>query len=321
MTNIIFSLLIVILVLWQATYFLPAGKDSIKPLPYVIALQPFIPLISCLFCLIAALLQAQHFILLIFIIFTLISLLQFLPYFIHKNTQHSHTNSSKKSLNIMSLNCRYGRANVDDIFHTIENNHIEILCLVETTPEFIAKLEQAGIRTLLPYKQLGEHSTDDNGGSNAIFSSYAPVISNANALPNYPAAAIPAITIEIHDSPCSIAAIHTKSPMRSCAQWSQGIMQLRNFHMDNQLVIICGDFNASINHPSFRYLLAFFKDTAINLKKGPLLTFPRWTLFPRIELDHVLFTDSITPVHAKTVTVRDTDHLAVIAQLQFEIIK
>ena len=251
----------------------------------------------------------------------------------------------------MTLNCRYGRADADDIIANIRKRGISVLALQEVTDELIARLTEAGLNELLPYHQFGEAKDTDNGGFNVLYSAYEPGASVPNVV-SIPAADVPAITLRIADQakmpPAStstngitirIAAnpstttqahpdrtitfcsAHPKSPMRGCADWSAGILGLREITKarsitHHNIAVVMGDLNSSTDHPSFRALLkSGFKDASLTQAAGPNLTFPRWLKWPRIELDHVLFTPGVRPSQVKSVEIKDTDHLALVATL------
>lgn len=123
----------------------------------------------------------------------------------------------------------------------------------------------------------------------------------------------------------TFASAHTKSPMRGCRQWSQGIRTLRNIHNSgsqresdsrNDMTVVMGDLNANLHHPSFRELLrSGFQDASLEQGTGPVLTFPSKIHWPRLELDHILFTQGITVSGLESFVVPDTDHLALTASL------
>lgn len=252
---------------------------------------------------------------------------------------------------VMTLNCRYGRADANDITANIRKRGISVLALQEVTDELIARLTEAGLNELLPYHQFGEAKDTDNGGFNVLYSAYEPGASVPNVV-SIPAADVPAITLRIADQakmpPAStstngttirIAAnpstttqahpdrtitfcsAHPKSPMRGCADWSAGILGLREITKarsiaHHNIAVVMGDLNSSTDHPSFRALLkSGFKDASLTQAAGPNLTFPRWLKWPRIELDHVLFTPGVRPSQVKSVEIKDTDHLALVATL------
>lgn len=241
---------------------------------------------------------------------------------------------------VMTLNCRYGQASAADIIDQIRSRHIDVLALQEVTDTLIDRLMQAGIGETLPYRQLGVASSGDNGGFNALFSRYEPGASVPNVV-DIPAADVPAITLRIEgeasetsteseesenskDSPgrtITFCSAHPKSPMRGCQAWSAGILGLGALTQaqaigDHNIVVVMGDLNSGTDHPSFRALLkSGFKDASLTQATGPNTTYPRWLPWPRIELDHVLFTPGLKPSGVRSLMINDTDHLAVVATL------
>ena len=131
---------------------------------------------------------------------------------------------------------------------------------------------------------------------------------------------MPNTAIEVMSSMTFVSA-HPKSPMRGCADWSAGILGLRELARaksvsNRNIVVVMGDLNSSTDHPSFRALLkSGFKDASLIQAAGPNLTFPSWLKWPRIELDHVLFTPGLKPSGVKSFEVEGTDHLALTATL------
>ena len=70
---------------------------------------------------------------------------------------------------VMTLNCRYGRANAAAIVSAVKEHDVAVLALQELTDDLVAALDEAGLSDLLPYRQLGESKETDNGGFNGIW--------------------------------------------------------------------------------------------------------------------------------------------------------
>ena len=321
---------VLVAILWTALSLLPAGAESHMPLPYMIALTPFlwIPLIA-----ISAYGVATHdWALTVISCATAISASsRRLSYWgkawtttnvaavsVRRETSRETTTFP---LRAMTLNCRYGRANAEDIVRQVRERGIDVLALQELSNDLVRRLDDAGLRDSLPYRQCGEAKDSDNGGFNAVFSRIRPVAMSPRAV-EIPAADVPFIMLPLEDGrTLMVVSAHPKSPMRGCAAWSKGIRGLGamangSFTGDRGIVAVMGDLNSSIEHPSFRALLRNgFQDASLIQGKGPNLTFPRWIKWPRIELDHVLFTSGLVPSGVESFEIRDTDHLALTATL------
>lgn len=255
----------------------------------------------------------------------------------------------------MTLNCRYGRANADAIVTAVRERRIAVLALQEVTDALIARLDKAGIGELLPYRQSGNPQDTDNGGYNVIFSRYEPAAAVPNVIDipaaDVPAITLrlPGETAKSSETSqtgstaagdtngtvaseagtenaqpertVTFCSAHPKSPMRGAADWSAGILGLGAIARasvigDHNIAVVLGDLNSSTDHPSFRALLkSGFKDASLTQAAGPTLTFPRWIPWPRIELDHILFTPGLNPSGVQSFEIPDTDHLALTATL------
>lgn len=224
------------------------------------------------------------------------------------------------SLTVMTLNCRYGRADAAAIVDAVRSRGIDVLALQEVSDDLVARLDAAGVADLLPYRRSGEAKENDNGGYNMIFAAYEPVTSEASAVA-IPAADVPSLVIRLRDShDVTLASAHPKSPMRGCREWSAGIIGLgelaKRAKRDGTIAVVLGDLNSGTDHPSFRALLAHgFRDASLAQGKGPNLTFPRWLPWPRIELDHILATQGLHFSEVSSFPVPGTDHLALTACL------
>ena len=236
-----------------------------------------------------------------------------------------HCETTRETLSpqfsVMTMNCRYGRADAAEIIRNIRERNISVLALQEVTDDLITRLTEADINELLPYHQFGDAKETDNGGFNVIYSRYEPSAAVPNVV-SIPAADVPAITLKTSGNrTVTLCSAHPKSPMRGCADWSAGILGLRELARaksvsNRNIVVVMGDLNSSTDHPSFRALLkSGFKDASLIQAAGPNLTFPSWLKWPRIELDHVLFTPGLKPSGVKSFEVEGTDHLALTATL------
>ncbi|KFI91812.1 endonuclease/exonuclease/phosphatase family protein [Bifidobacterium saguini DSM 23967] len=341
----LFAVIVILSWLWLGLSALPAGLEARMPMPYMIALTPFlwIPLVitagvaawqhewggMCLLLASAVMTSSQR------ISYWGTGLTSGTKRETPRETDLADRGTTCETLPnqfaVMTLNCRYGRANAESIVAAVRERHIAVLALQEVSDELVARLDAAGIADLLPYRQSGEPQDTDNGGYNVLFSRYEP----AAAVPNVveiPAADVPAMTLKLTDEAAStdtpqhsrtitFCSAHPKSPMRGCADWSAGILGLGAVAKasaigDHNIAVVMGDLNSSTDHPSFRALLkSGFKDASLTQAAGPNLTFPRWVKWPRIELDHILFTPGLKPSGVRSFEVKDTDHLALTATL------
>lgn len=345
---------LVLLLVWQLLRWLPAGADKLKPLPYVIALLPIAPfcagfgLIASAVAAVATRSQNEFyksyvFLCVAYALLFLISLKSYTPYFARrlmrikqeKSPEPSLEKSQEKSLEIrvMTLNCRYGRANASQIIKLAKTHKIDTILLQEVSEKLVKSLEKLGIERDFAHVQLGNTNNHENGGFNAIYTRLSNIKESFGKSIKIDAANVPIVTAVACDSSLAafdsraenplitFASAHPKSPMRGCDAWSSGIMSLakigENHNKSNvkKVTIIGGDLNSTPDHPSFRALLkSGFLDASMQIGKR-LKTWPTWQKWPNLALDHVLVKSTgcnAIATEQRAIRVDGSDHFALI---------
>lgn len=338
----------VLLWCWLLLSCLPAGVEAHMPMPYLIALIPLLWVPSLMMAVVSACFHAWV-PLCAFVLAAVASVARLWPYWMparshaaqretyHETSSGGNDGSSDgttavRTLRVMTVNCRYGRADAHDIVQAVRTRHIDVLATQETTDDLVERLREAGLGDLLPYRQSGTGKATDNGGFNMLFSRYKPARSTTSIVP-IPAADVPSMTIDLLPSPeasagdayhVTLASAHPKSPMRGCPEWSAGIRGLGAVaalvgNDPRGIGVVMGDLNSSIEHPSFRALLAAgLHDASRTQATRFTVTFPSWLAWPHIELDHVLFTNGLQPSDVESFRIDGTDHYALTATLTLE---
>lgn len=341
------------LLCWQLLRWLPAGADKYNPLPYIIALLPLSTYVvgALLFFSIFAtewqvlyasknpqsynFAQSYAYLCIAYAVLFLISLKSYTPYWFGRfRSAQKQKSENYQEIRVMTLNCRYGKANASQIIETAKKYNVNTLLLQELSESLVKNLEKLGIYEIFPTSCVGSKSEHNNGGFNAIFTQYS-AISTCNNAVKIEAASVPSVTTYLdfgdEKNVCvKFASAHPKSPMRGCSAWSEGIRALAKVGNAAEttetaetcelstLTILTGDLNSAIDHPSFRSLLkSGFLDASICLGKR-LKTWPTWLKWTNLTLDHVLF--CAKNLHAKAVwqknaVIDGTDHLAYIASI------
>ncbi|MFP1699844.1 endonuclease/exonuclease/phosphatase family protein [Gardnerella piotii] len=331
---------LVLLLVWQLLRWLPAGADKLKPLPYVIALLPIAPfcagfgLIASAVAAVATRSQNEFyksyvFLCVAYIVLFVISLKSYSPYFSRRLREQTQEKSLE--IRVMTLNCRYGRANASQIIKIAKTHKIDTILLQEVSEKLVKNLEKLGIERDFAHVQLGNANDHENGGFNAIYTRLSNVKSFGKSI-KIDAANVPIVTAVACDPAVSgdssaenllitFASAHPKSPMRGCAAWCSGIMALakigENHNKSNvkKVTIIGGDLNSTPDHPSFRTLLkSGFLDASMQIGKR-LKTWPTWQKWPNLALDHVLVKSSgciAKATEQSTIRVDGSDHFALI---------
>ena len=241
-----------------------------------------------------------------------------------ENTLERQLEKSRE-IRVMTLNCRYGRANASQIIKLAKTHKIDTILLQEVSKKLVKNLEKLGIKHDFAHVQLGSANGHENGGFNAIYTRLSNVKSFGKSI-KIDAANVPIITTAACDSSAenlliTFASAHPKSPMRGCAAWSSGIMALakigENHNKSNvkKITIIGGDLNSTPDHPSFRALLkSGFLDASMQIGKR-LKTWPTWQKWPNLALDHVLVKSigcTAKATEQSTIRVDGSDHFALI---------
>lgn len=323
--TVMLLILLGFIVLWWMLRFLPAGTDGHGPLPYLIAFVRFLWIPTAL-VLPAAILVHQWAAAVVAAVLT-----GFIGFFASpwyrsmrnrkglRNRPSNATNidQNKPSHTVMTLNCRYGSADAQAIIEAVRNNDVSVLALQELTTNLVNALDDAGLAGTLPYRQLGEPTENDNGGFNGLWLRSMPE-SMGDSNVDIAAANVPRVVVEN----TAMYSAHTKSPMRGCAEWSQGAINLAATYPTSDgsgpcQAVIMGDLNSNLDHPSFRSLIdAGYRDITLSVTHAEAASFPRWLTWPRLELDHILVTPGISAENIHTLTIPETDHLALLAELK-----
>ena len=354
--SILLAILLISLVLllaWQLLRWLPAGADKLKPLPYVIALLPIAPfcagfgLIASAVAAVATRSQNEFyksyvFLCVAYALLFLISLKSYTPYFSRRLMRIKQEKSPEKSLispeksleiRVMTLNCRYGRANASQIIKLAKTHKIDTILLQEVSEKLVKSLEKLGIERDFAHVQLGNTNNHENGGFNAIYTRLSNIKESFGESIKIDAANVPIVTavacdssLEAGDSSAenlliTFASAHPKSPMRGCDAWSSGIMSLAKIGENHnksgckKVTIIGGDLNSTPDHPSFRALLkSGFLDASMQIGKR-LKTWPTWQKWPNLALDHVLVKSTgcnAIATEQRAIRVDGSDHFALI---------
>lgn len=252
-----------------------------------------------------------------------------------KSPEKSLERSPEKSLEIrvMTLNCRYGRANASQIIKLAKTHKIDTILLQEVSEKLVKNLEKLGIERDFAHVQLGNTNNHENGGFNAIYTRLSNIKESFGKSIKIDAANVPIVTAVACDSSLAafdssaenllitFASAHPKSPMRGCDAWSSGIMSLAKIGENHnksgckKVTIIGGDLNSTPDHPSFRALLkSGFFDASMQIGKR-LKTWPTWQKWPNLALDHVLVKSTgcnAIATEQRAIRVDGSDHFALI---------
>lgn len=225
---------------------------------------------------------------------------------------------------LMTLNTRNGQADAAQIVRTVREQHVEVLALQELNSSMISRLNEAGIRELLPYSVVASASSSDNGGVNGLWSA-APMSERTGDLIPIEASSIPAASIDFDGTVIRFGSVHPFSPRPSNqGLWDRGLGSISQLREDDHTFVLMGDFNATWDHASFRYLLGGrFVDAGENAGEWFHMTYPAnkklFGVIPvpaAVEIDHIVHDRGVVVGDLDAVTVSGSDHNALLGTLE-----
>lgn len=347
-----------LIAVWMGLWFVPYSVNGMRPLPECIALIPMLCVPLVVLMGVAAVSQAWFqlcfgvLLLIVQLVWcgaSYVNLPAGLLHFLRlperrRGSVHLREGDSRDAedsqLQVMTLNCRFGRADAAELLRKLQSEKIDILALQEVSWDLVDALDKAGIGLELPYHCIGKESQNDNGGFNALYARCKPVEQSTSSV-DILAANIPTISIEIRGRRIRFASAHPKSPGRGGRFWQLGIERLSGFSKritslheapspqahdalpsyapSPQDTVVMGDLNSSLYHPVFRNLISTsgLADATYELRAGFHPSFPSsWKYVPAmLELDHVLLTEGIVPRDIAAITISGSDHKAMIATI------
>ena len=310
----------------------PNGLDGKRYIPLVVAFVPWMAVLSAVILLIS--LMNRRRILAVVSVLCLLTQLVWHAGFLYprvslssaaRTTVASATASvDDRYARLMTLNTRNGQADAAQIVQTVREQHVEVLALQELNSSMISRLNEAGIRELLPYSVVANTSSSDNGGVNGLWSA-APMSERTGDLIPIEASSIPAASIDFDGTVIRFGSVHPFSPRPSNqGLWDRGLGSISQLREDDHTFVLMGDFNATWDHASFRYLLGGrFVDAGENAGEWFHMTYPAnkklFGVIPipaAVEIDHIVHDRGVVVGDLDAVTIAGSDHKALLGTLE-----
>jgi len=215
---------------------------------------------------------------------------------------------------VMTVNAFLGQADADDIVAVAREHGVDLLAVQELTPALQARLETAGLGSLLPHR----HDEPLPGASGAgLWSRYpldpVPAVEGMGFV-------APRALVRLPSGPAvTVTCAHPLAPRPGAdRRWADDLERLREeLAAATGPQLVAGDLNAGRDHAAFRALL----DTGLvdaaeaGHRFGPHTWPSRLAL---VHLDHVLVSPgALAPVSAATLRIAGTDHRAVVTRLGY----
>jgi endonuclease/exonuclease/phosphatase (EEP) superfamily protein YafD len=223
-------------------------------------------------------------------------------------------------LRVITANLLRGRADEEALVRLVQRNGADVLFLQELTESAVVRLKQAGLADVLPHEMIDVRGESSRGsGMYARF----PLAEGRAFPPSF--AAQPVARLELPGGQgVDLACIHTQPPnppLRSkVGKWREELSLLPPSadSAGAPPIVLAGDFNATLDHESFRGLLRRgHVDAAAQLGRGLV---PTWAPFPGwpglLTIDHVLVDPRCTVLAVEIHPLPGSDHRAVYAEFR-----
>lgn len=213
-----------------------------------------------------------------------------------------------RHLRIMSANLFLGRADAKTIVELVRDNRVDVLNLLELTPREAGELERAGLFDELPYRVFQPVS----GGAGSGIAARYPLTELSLAGPSQ--LRQPSARVDLDGVPIEVVAVHLIPPTTSAGTWKSETTRLPR--PGEPVRILAGDFNATLDHATFRRLLdGGYADAADRTGSGFSPTWPSRGFLPPVTIDHVLVDARVTVNAYRVLELPGSDHNAVYAEL------
>jgi endonuclease/exonuclease/phosphatase family metal-dependent hydrolase len=208
-------------------------------------------------------------------------------------------------LRVATINSHVGRVDPKALVELVRKLDLDVLAVEELPPEAIPALDAAGLKELLPFREL-QPKQDSSLYSRLPFTS-----SGLLDAPTTWRQTTGEVVLE--GRAIRLVAVHTYYPAGDAGLWTQDLKALRSVAHPN--VVVLGDFNATLDHSPMRDLLAAgLVDAHAELGHGWAPTWPADAL-PVVQLDHVLHGNGLAATKTSEHALPGSDHRLVFAEL------
>ena len=222
-------------------------------------------------------------------------------------------------LRVLTVNMLVGRADAESVVRLVATTGADVLFLQELTDGALARLQEAGLDSVLPY-QVVEPTTFGPKGS-GIYARY-PLRDGLDVPPASRSRPVARLDVAPGQS-AELVCVHLRPPRGAhspggAARWRAEMAMLPG-PSDEIPVILAGDFNATLDHARFRALLRLgYVDAAVQVGRGLV---PTWGPRPGGEvallaIDHVLVDQRCAVRAVSAHNLPGTDHRALYAEIQ-----
>ncbi|WP_030661176.1 endonuclease/exonuclease/phosphatase family protein [Streptomyces rimosus] len=216
-------------------------------------------------------------------------------------------------LRVLTANLEFGRA-TDGLLATLRRERPDLVAVQECDPDrCAAALDSAPVRAAYPYRLLAGYGASEGS---AVLSRF-PLTRDGAVAGDM---AMPRAAVAVAGQRLRFQVAHPMPPLpASLGTWRTELGRLRALAASrgHEPLIVAGDFNSSQDHAAFRAVLdTGLRDGArlAGLPRTP--SWPAWTTpVLGVQIDHVLVSDALRPRAAHFLDLPDTDHRALVVDL------
>ncbi|MDB6492001.1 endonuclease/exonuclease/phosphatase family protein [Bifidobacterium pseudocatenulatum] len=298
---------------------LPNSLDGKRYVPLIVALMPWLGLLSVIIAIIATVFRTVGKRKLLVALSVLCVIIQIIWHWGYAVPTNDRAIQPSATVRVMTFNTKQGCADAQQIVRTIQSEHVEILAMQEVSSGLLDRLHDAGIEDYLPYSVSAQLTWHDNGGVNVLYSAH-PLQETTQDLIPIESSSIPAATVDFNGRKVRFGSVHPFSPRPSNqGLWNKSLDSIAQLqHYDNgESYVLMGDFNSTWDHASFRYLLGDrFTDAGESAGEGLHMTYP--SVFPIAEIDHIIYDKGVYARNLETKRIQGSDHKALLATLELQ---
>lgn len=218
---------------------------------------------------------------------------------------------------VMTVNIQVGGADIESLMEAVRKANPDVLAAEELTPDAQAGLDAAGFGQLFPHRVL----RPEEGVSGMGLYSKWPLDGGAE-LQDGSTFPMPGGDVRLDGFPVRFQAVHAYPPLPGAeGTWRKDLAALRaEIRRTKTPMVYLGDFNATADHPSFRKLLGTgLRDAHELTGRGLAASWPSGMSL--VLIDHVLVSKELEVVSVHEQKIRNSDHLALVAELTLPAVK
>lgn len=282
--------------------------DRVTPIAQLVSVTPWVGLLGVVLLLVALAVRARRAAVALAVC-TVLQAVWIAPFFVD-----GHEVSDRDDLVVvLAVNALYGGADAEQIVETVRTHRVDVLAVVELTPELVERLDEAGLGDLLP------HTVDAAGPGPSGSGLWSATELTEAQVSEGGTFAMPSAVVQVDGHPVRVRAVHPYPPLPGrVGLWADELDALaRRAHADPTRQILLGDFNATYDHATFRALLGErFEDATRAAGDGLNLSWPAdgW-LPPILDLDHVVLDQGMAVGDVESIQIDGTDHRAILAEV------